>query len=621
MIKRIIALMLCLFMLIPSLVACGRDEDEEEDPGATIRMYLSQMVYDFDPAYAFNNEAALKIVGLLFEPLFSLSEKGKVEKALVDDYEIKEDEKSGEYTMLITLNDSSWNDGIKVSADDVVYAWKRILTLENSSSAASLLFDIKNARAVKEGDASIDDLGVYAVDKLVLQITFEGKIDYDQFLLNLTSPALAPLREDIVERNADWAKKPATIVCSGPFKLLRVGYGPDSNDYIDTDNDTNAPQLVLERNPYYMRDTEKDKIGKFVAPFRIIVDFTKSPAEQIASYESGEIFYIGDIALDSRYYYSEVVELMDLMSTHTYMLNNTIAPFDNVEVRKALSVAIDREAIATAIVYAKAATALVPYGIYNADSVKKSFREIGGNLIATSANLAEAQSMLSGAGITPSDYTFSIAVHEGDEVHAKIAQMVSDTWTQLGFNCSVTPVGVIVNTENGPTGEVAKDIRVDLFNNLFSKGYFEIKNEDTESTKVPFEVIAFDFVAFSPDSFGYLSMFAKAFSGQALNMTINATNKNPIYTMQGHISGFDNEEYNAIIEEAFAEKDIVKRAVILHRAEAKLLELMPIIPIIFNQDAYMNRKDLSKIDSTYYGYRDFKKTKLKDYELHIVEMN
>lgn len=58
-----------------------------------------------------------------------------------------------------------------------------------------------------EGDRSVDDLGVAGVDELVLEITFEGKIDYEQFMLNLTSYALVPLREDIVSRSSDWSEK------------------------------------------------------------------------------------------------------------------------------------------------------------------------------------------------------------------------------------------------------------------------------------------------------------------------------------------------------------------------------------------------------------------------------
>ena len=131
--------------------------------------------------------------------------------------------------MNITLRSgNSWSDGIYVSAEDCIYAWKRVLDPEFNSEACCLLYDILNAREAKQGDCSIDDVGIYAIDELVLQITFVGDIDYNAFLLNLTSIALAPLRERIVEKNGDWAKKPATTVNSGPFMIRRVNYGFDT---------------------------------------------------------------------------------------------------------------------------------------------------------------------------------------------------------------------------------------------------------------------------------------------------------------------------------------------------------------------------------------------------------
>ena len=94
------------------------------------------------------------------------------------------------------------------------------MEVDASYSAAALLFDIKNARAAKEGDCSIDDVGVTAPETTLVEVRFEKSIDYDQFLLNPTSVALAPLRSDITAKSDDWAKKPGTMVCSGPFRRL-----------------------------------------------------------------------------------------------------------------------------------------------------------------------------------------------------------------------------------------------------------------------------------------------------------------------------------------------------------------------------------------------------------------
>ena len=163
MIKRIIAFLLCALVVLSCFVSCGSDINTD-NPGAYISMYLTDEVYDFDPANAYKNESALRVVSLLFAPLFSLDENGNVKKELVKSYEIFEDPKASEYKLTLKLEKSFWSDGAQVAANDVVFAWKRILEVESTSEAASLLFDIKNARKVKEGDLSIDALGIYAVN-------------------------------------------------------------------------------------------------------------------------------------------------------------------------------------------------------------------------------------------------------------------------------------------------------------------------------------------------------------------------------------------------------------------------------------------------------------------------
>ena len=220
--KRIVALMLCLIMLVPFAVGCST-EGTDEDKGAIIPMYITNPIYNLDPAVAYTNDDTVKIIGLLFEGVTKINDNGKVEKGMAKSWKVID--KAGEYKLQITLKDSKWSDGRPVSADDFIYAWKRILDPEFTCEAAALLFDIKNARLVKSGDASIDDLGLAAVDSTVIEITFESKINVDYFLMNLASPALVPLREDIVVRSEDWAKKPSTIVTNGPFLLRSMEYG------------------------------------------------------------------------------------------------------------------------------------------------------------------------------------------------------------------------------------------------------------------------------------------------------------------------------------------------------------------------------------------------------------
>ena len=599
MMKRVVALLLCLLMLVPAFASCA--EKDENDKGAYINMYLTEQVYDLDPAYAYNNESALRLVSLVFDNLFVLDEKGKVKKSLAKDYEILEDEANEEYEMIITLEKTYWTDGSAITADDVYYAWTRILNSDSNFAAAALLFDIKNARAAKEGDVSIDDVGISALNESQVRITFEGKIDYDQFLLNLTSYALVPLRGDIVGKTEDWAKKPATICSSGPFKLREVSY-QDGEEH-----------LVLERNTYYYRNIQKDDIDKSVTPYRIIVDYTMTDEEIMTAYEKGEIFFVGDIPLSVRSEYKDSKDLKDSLSTHTYILNqNAVVErvdggegekiFADAKVRNALSMVIDRNAIVDTVVFAKAATALVPYGVFDADSKKDLFREVGSDIIKSDADKSGAEALLSEAGITAKDYKFSISVAAYDEVHVAIAELVKEAWCSLGFQVTVKAIETIENDDVLKTigGDPPKDIQDDIFAEDFRAGKFE--------------VAAIDYVALSADAYSVLAPFAKGFTGGASSSADALTADFEIPT---HISGYNSDEYNNLIEDALAEKNIEARSAILHEAEELLIEDMAVIPVIFNQTLTLEHDDLSKIKYTYYGTFIFTKTKLKDYELYV----
>ena len=622
MMKKAISLLLCLLMILTVFASCGKEKDEN-DKGAYVYMYLTDPVYNFDPAYAYTNESSLKIASLLFDTLFVLNDNGKVEKSLAKDYKILEDEKADEYKMIITLNDTAWSDGIKVSANDIVYSWKRILDVSGSFEAAALLYDIKYAKEAKAGEMSIDDVRIYALNQTQLEIQFEGKIDYDQFLLNLTSFALAPLREEVVKRAEDpydWAKKPSVMLTCGPFRLRAVSYEPG------------AESITLERNSYYYRDMEKDAIDESVTPYRLVVEYMTD--EDIKTkFENGEIFYVGDIPLSLRGAWKDAATVTDSLSTHTYFFNENAvvryydaagfeklssskSVFDNTliegedgkkifadaNVRKALSLVINREAIAKEIVFANAATGIIPNGVFNTDR-KTSFREEGTALIATSDNKAEAQKLLASAGINPNEFMFAISVPSYDEVHVKIAEMVQAAWTDLGFNVALNKIDVVTNrdillTTQEPIEGVMDDI--------FTQNFYSTK----------YEVAAIDYTALSADAYSMLAPFAKGFTGRAAASLEDIFSE---FIIPAHATGYDSTAYNEKIEAASKEKDLDARAALLHEAEAILMADMPVIPIIFNQNATMTSDDLSKIDYNYYGAPIFTKMKLKDYLLYVPE--
>ena len=627
MLKRIFALLLCAATLLSCLTFIGcSDEDKEEDKGQYITTYLTDNVYDLDPAKAYTNEALANVVSLMFDTLFKLDENGKVKKSLVSEYIIEENAAAGEYTMKLYLNETNWSDGTAVSANDIVYAWKRLLEVDANYEAASLLFDIKNARAAKEGDASIDDVGIYPAEQLMLEINFEGEIDYDQFLLNLTSLALAPLRDDIVSKSDDWAKKPGTMVCSGPFKLGRVNvqkleddkYFDATHKYKDINgfnkvgaefNQQRITDFMLERNIYYYRDYEEDRLKKSVTPYKVCVDCSLTDEQLLAMYDAGMVMYISDVPLalrkDTTIASDAVVADKNWSTNSIYLNQNAIIDngteegeklFANEKVRQALSLAINRAAIVEAVVYAEAATGLVPSGVFETNSAKSLFRNA---CTATyeylSTDAAKAASLLSEAGIKPAKYTFELTVAAYDEVHCAIAEIIVENWKALGFNVSLKKLGTIKNNDwYKYTESYPEDICDDLYAENLRAGRFE--------------AILFDYVAFSADAFSVLAPFAKPFSGRGMDMS------NPDeYLLTPHITGYDSEEYNSLLETIFAQKDIDARADNLRKAEGILMNDLPIVPVVFNLNATVTSDKLKGETVNYYNVANLQKASIKSY--------
>ena len=603
--KKFLALLLCLVMILTSIIGCGKKEREND--GAEIRMYISDPIYSFDPAEAYKNESALKVVSLMFDNLFVMNSNGKAEKSLVKNYKINKEENS----MFIELRtDTYWSDGNAVTANDVVFAWQRLLDPANSFEAASLLYDIKNARAAKEGEVTIDDIGISALNNTDVEIVFEDRaIDYDSFINKLTSFALVPLREDVLSRVAvanDWAKSPTLMVTSGAFRLRTVNYKPEKED-----PKAKKAELILERNAYYRRNFMEDAVDKAVTPFRLIVDYTKTGEEIMSAYDAGEIFFIGDIPLSARSKYTleewkKNATVTDALSTHTYILNenaeiNGEKLFANEKVRVALSLAINRQDIANAIVFAEPAEGIVPNGVFNTNSKKQTFREAASNVISATPNKDAAVAKLAEANINASKYSFAISVPAYDEVHVKIAEMVAASWCELGFKVTVNKVALKDNSDKAlTTGEKIAGVKDDIFAENLTAGKFE--------------VAAIDYVAFSADAFSTLAPFAKGYAG-----TATGTHNSPVFEVKPHISGYNSEAYNAKIDEAAKEVNPDARAALLHTAEDILMADMPVIPIVSNLNATMQSKELSNIDLGYYSTNIFTKTSLKDYEKYLAQ--
>ncbi len=553
--KKIVSLLLAAFMLVTLLAGCGSTLEEDEK-GYTINVYLTSELSDYDPALAYTNDAAVKLLGLVYEGLTRINDKGQVENALLKSYKIIEKPEKNDYRIQLTIRDTKWSDGRVVSADDVVYAWKRILDPEFDCSAAALLFDVKNARDVKQGDNSIDDLGIASIDDTIVEVQFEGPVDYNRFLENLACLALVPLREDVVARYDHFATAVSTMCGNGPFAIKELTLGKS---------------MMLERNVYYYRNTDdEDALDKYVIPYRMMINFADDEEANTAAYEAGQLMYISEIGLSKRASYAaqETTKVTDLLSTHCVQFNTTNKTFKDAAVRKALSQAIDRNAIAQSITFAKPATGLIPDPVYD-KAVGDSFRANGGALLSTSAD----------AGAQKGSGSFTLT-HRKEAVETKIAEQLKASWEALGYKVTLKALDAADYLEAYTTGK--------------------------------YDAITLDYQCLTTDSFIALAPFAPKFSGMGLDI------QNDNYDAVPFVLGYNNDAYNTLIENAYAEPDRAARSAILHDAEKMLLDDMPIIPIVFNQDAYTyNSEALSGLKDSYMGFRIFNRMKLKDWRTYL----
>ncbi len=205
--------------------------------------------------------------------------------------------------------------------------------------------------------------------------------------------------------------------------------------------------------------------------------------------------------------------------------------FANPVVRQALSLAIDREAIANAVVFAQAADAFVANGIFDI-GLKGEFRksDLASALLNTGSKMEEAKALLTEEGITASDYSFSIKVAAHDEIHVAMTEMICEAWNELGFDVTVEKASTIENNDYfDQTDSVPPDVCDDLFVESIKRGTFE--------------AIALDVNAFTADAYSMLSNYAYAFSG-----SFYADAENEVYEYDTHINGYNSVDYNVLME-------------------------------------------------------------------------
>ncbi len=564
--KRILSLILAVSLMLGALsvfTGCAT-----KHPGATINVYLGNTVYDFDPTDYYADSNADQLMSLLYEPLFRVNEKGKLEKAAAKKYKINEEER----TIVIDLRETYWSDDTRVCAADFVYAIRdRVLNPSNPNPAAALFYDIENAAAAKSGSVSISDIGIVASENYQLTITYREGANVDRLLKNLASVAASPVKSSTVESAPTyWSKTVNTMVFNGPFKIKTF--------------DLAAGSMTIGRNVGYHQEPTAKNYDNKVRPNELEASFTVNGAEIDISYadiESKTVFYMSDAAIADR---ANSSTSYDDTSVYTYIFNTNNPLFADAKVRQALSMAIDREAIVNAIKLGKAANGFIPDFMGGSSET----------LIKTTADLDAARKLLGEVDFGGISKAFTLTVNNDEESKA-IADLVAAAWRQLGFNVTVKTAGVI-NT-------VIQEIQI-------SDSEIQWLLKEASYGNCEFDVLAVDWQLYSTDPFVGLSAFSSNLGGGGYDVTNNTTRKN--------VSGWYSAEYDELLVGAYRMSG-EEEAKYLADAEKLLCEAMPVCPIIFNQTVGFEGKDLKKVAVDAFGNLIFTDTKLKNYKKYLPE--
>jgi oligopeptide transport system substrate-binding protein len=438
------------------------------------------------------------------------------------------------YTFRLRDN-ASWSNGDLLTAEDFRWSWQRALSPILGSEYSYMYYPIENAEAYNSGQmADFSQVGVTVLDEHTLQVKLHSPTPY--FLQLLDHYSMFPVHRATLEsfgaasdRLTQWAQEGNTVT-NGAFTLAEW----QINSHVR-----------VEKSPLYWDADEIDLNA-------IVFYVTENLVTEERMFRDGQLHRTNEIPLDKIFTYQqeqpEVTHIAPWIGSYFYMFNTTRAPLDDVRVRKALAMSIDRALIAETVtqgVYSSS-TALVPPGTlgYQPPQLFTYDPEKAVDLLAEAG-------YPNGEGFPAFDFLYN--THED---HRKIAVAIQQMWMKT-LNITVN----LVNQE----WKVYLDSHNNMNYDMTRRGWIG------------------DYV----DPYTFLGMY----------ITGGGNNK----------TGFSNARYDEIIlHEAPAELDKDKRFALYHEAETILLENMPILPIFTYQFKHLYQTSVKGMPPNIMDYYNYK---------------
>ena len=372
------------------------------------------------------------------EPLLIIDENNEVQPGQAESYEVSDDGLTWTFHMRDGLK---WSDGSDLTAADFEYSFKRLASPDTAAPYAETVVGMidgyqdaignPDADGNTTTDPDWDALNVHASeDGKTLTVQLSYPCSYFDKLASFV--ATSPVQQATVEANGDsWCTEPDTYVCNGPYMITEW---------------TPSERIVLSKNPYYVGGWDSSKIVSDTITLLLLEDSSAS----YAAYNSGEAQLVKDVPTDEIPSLTRVEDggdfyLDEIMGTYYISLNDQEEPFTDVRVRKALSLAIDRDYVANTIMQGiyTPATALVGPGIVDENGYFMDNANGGEPYISDDyeANLEEAKSLLAEAGYPDGEGFPTITYSANDSgYHIPVAEYLQQAWGELGITMNIDKV-------------------------------------------------------------------------------------------------------------------------------------------------------------------------------------
>ena len=385
-----------------------------------------------DPALNSAIDGANTII-TTFEPLLLIDENNEVVPGQAELPEVSEDGLTWTFTMKDGLK---WSDGSDLTAKDFEYSFKRLACPDTAAPYAETVVGMidgyqdaignPDAGGNTTTDPGWDALNVHASeDGKTLTVQLSYPCSYFDKLCAFA--AMSPVQQATVEANGDaWCTQPDTFVCNGPYMI---------SDWVP------AERIVLSKNPNYNGGWDSSKIVSDTITLLLLEDSSAA----YAAYNSGEAQLIKDVPTDEIPSLTKAEDGGDfyvdtILGTYYVSLNLQRDAFKDAKVRKALSLAIDRDYVANTIMQGTYTTAdsIVGPGIVD----ESGYFHDNGNAPYISAdyeaNLAEAKKLLEEAGYPNGEGYPTIEYSTNDAgYHVPLAEYLQQAWGDLGITLTI----------------------------------------------------------------------------------------------------------------------------------------------------------------------------------------